>query len=286
MSRRVYPPIERRSGPERLQLVVPCAPRHVSTTTCLSTRAEPDHLQVFGSQRSTRSTTTGTSDPETYQYLDAEGMPVQDAGGPRPTPLRRSRKLLHAGLEQRINPRARPGRSTAKIAFSRPSTQVLTLTRSVDANMDYTNYTRTAGGSTYSCTCGAGRVMPPTARRPATRRSWVGTTISRARHQSHEFALSTRTTGGCAPLGAYWENFQIRHMNFLQKTIPSCTPEKSCRGALPGGCAMPCERDAGPGGDRSDDPQRQHNFGEDLQRGYKADRGVRVGRLRHHPQGC
>src|SRR5260370_6664390 len=46
-------------------------------------------------------------------------------------------------------------------------------------------------------------------------------------HQSHEVRASTpddwRLRG---LLGAYWEDFQIKDdMNFLQKTIPSCTPE-------------------------------------------------------------
>ncbi len=72
-------------------------------------------------------------------------------------------------------------------------------------------------------------------------------------------------------VGAFWEDFDIKDdMNFLYKTIPSCTPANlaALRGGSPGCVAnvMPA-----PGYAAVDPNERNDNvaFGEDLQRGYK-----------------
>jgi outer membrane receptor protein involved in Fe transport len=90
-------------------------------------------------------------------------------------------------------------------------------------------------------------------------------------HQSHELRASTpddwRLRG---LLGAYWEDFQIKDdMNFMQKTIPSCTPENLAAALLPGG--VPCLANVTPVQAAIDPTTRNDftNFGEDLQRGYK-----------------
>src|SRR5260370_40563166 len=70
-------------------------------------------------------------------------------------------------------------------------------------------------------------------------------------------------------LGAYWEDFQIKDdMNFLQKTIPSCTPE-NLAAALAGGPI--CLSNVTPGQAGIDPTTRNHhtNICHELQRGYK-----------------
>ena len=156
------------------------------------------------------------------------------------------------------------------------------LDRHIDQTNDYSNYTRSAYGFYYTCSGGPGGGgfgaggshgappggTPPICYSPIT--SWrdqVTTT-----HQSHELRVSTpdewRARG---ILGAYFEDFEIAdNMNFLYKTIPSCTPE-NLAAALAGG--YPCVANVGPppGTTATDPSVRNDNtaFGEDVHRGYK-----------------
>jgi iron complex outermembrane receptor protein len=156
------------------------------------------------------------------------------------------------------------------------------LDRHIDQTNDYSNYTRSAEGFYYSCSGGPGGGgfgaggspgapaggTPPICYSPIT--SWrdqVTTT-----HQSHELRVSTpdewRARG---ILGAFYEDFEIAdNMNFLYKTIPSCTPE-NLAAAIAGG--YPCVANVGPlpGTTASDPSVRNDNtaYGEDVHRGYK-----------------
>ena len=86
-------------------------------------------------------------------------------------------------------------------------------------------------------------------------------------HQSHEIRLSTpddwRLRG---ILGAYWEDFEIQDdMNFLYKTIPSCTPANLAT-ALGGGAALCRPTSSRPRARRRSNPgERNDNaaFGEE-----------------------
>jgi outer membrane receptor protein involved in Fe transport len=93
-------------------------------------------------------------------------------------------------------------------------------------------------------------------------------------HQSHEFRLSTPDEWRIRGLvGAFWEDFQIKDdMNFLQKTIPSCTPA-NLAAALAGGPI--CLSNVTPVQAALDPSTRNDNtnFGEDLERGYKQTAG-------------
>jgi iron complex outermembrane receptor protein len=158
------------------------------------------------------------------------------------------------------------------------------LVRHVDQTMDYSNYARSAYGFYYSCTGGPGGggfgaggsggpgVPPggttPICYTPVT--SWRDQVTNS--HNSQEIRLSTpddwRARG---ILGAYWEDFEIiDNMNFLYKTIPSCSPENLAN-ALAGG--YPCVANVGPppGTTATDPSVRNDNtaFGEDVHRGYK-----------------
>jgi iron complex outermembrane receptor protein len=146
------------------------------------------------------------------------------------------------------------------------------LTRHIDNTMDYTNYARSIGGFYYTCTGGPaggsqiGAGTPTRCYSPVS--SWHDTVEST--HQSHEFRLSTPDEWQVRGLlGVFWEDFQIRDdMNFLYKSIPSCTPANLAI-ALAGGPV--CVTDVTPVQAAIDPTQRNDSvaFGEDLRRGYK-----------------
>ena len=207
---------------------------------------------------------------QTYQYLDAEGMPVQ-------MPVSLGLTALQPLQESSFMPAWNKDKSettawtvNGKIGDIKAVYTGSYLSRNVDANMDYTNYTRTAGGFYYSCTGGGGSNFgnpgPATCYSPVM--GWHD--YFKTSHQSHEVRASTpddwRLRG---LLGAYWEDFQIKDdMNFMQKTIPSCTPENLAAARAGGpiclGNVTPVQAAIDPTtrGDTT-------NFGEDLQRGYK-----------------
>ncbi len=148
------------------------------------------------------------------------------------------------------------------------------LVRHIDQTNDYSNYTRSAYGFYYTCSGGSGfgsgtpSSTVPTCYSPIT--SWHDQVKNT--HLSNEFRLSTpsswRTRG---IVGLFWEDFEIYdNMNFLYKTIPSCT-STNLANALAGG--LPCVGNVGPlpGAYSSDPSVRNDNvaFGEDIRRGYK-----------------
>jgi outer membrane receptor protein involved in Fe transport len=146
------------------------------------------------------------------------------------------------------------------------------LSRTIDNAADYTNYTRSAGGFYYSCAGGGAKigngVGPLTCYSPVM--SWVDHVETT--HQSHELRLSTPDDWRVRGLvGAFWEDFDIKDdMNFLYKTIPSCTPANL---ALYAAGQQACVGNVipAPGYAAIDPTERNDNtaFGEDLERGYK-----------------
>jgi iron complex outermembrane receptor protein len=146
------------------------------------------------------------------------------------------------------------------------------LDRTIDNAMDYTNYARSQGGFYYTCAGGGAPigkgVGPLTCYSPVS--SWhdyVETT-----HQSHEIRLSTPDEWRIRGLvGAFWENFDIKDdMNFLYKSIPSCTPANLL---LYQAGTQVCVGNVIPApGFAAVDPTERNDsvaFGEDLERGYK-----------------
>jgi iron complex outermembrane recepter protein len=152
------------------------------------------------------------------------------------------------------------------------------LVRHVDQTADYTNYTRSTSGYYYTCAGGSGTGFgtpgsPRTAGQAPVCYSPVTSWHDQVRnaHLSNELRLSTpddwRVRG---LLGAYQENFQITDdMNFLYKTIPSCTAA-NLSSALDGGPV--CVANVGPVPSSYDvDPTLRNDntaFGEDIRRGY------------------
>ena len=207
---------------------------------------------------------------QTYQYLDAEGMPVQMPLGLGLTQLQPLQETSFIPAWNKDKSSSTAWTLNGQMGFLKGIYTGSYLTRTVDANMDYSNYTRTAGGFYYSCTGGGGSNLngagPATCYSPVM--GWHD--YFQTTHQSHEFRVSTseefRLRG---LLGVYWEDFQIKDdMNFNQKTIPSCTPE-NLAAALAGGPI--CLSNVTPVQAAIDPTTRgdNTNFGEDLQRGYK-----------------
>jgi len=84
------------------------------------------------------------------------------------------------------------------------------LSRHVDANMDYSNYTRTAVG--FTTRAPARRVGPRPQRPPICYSPVMGwNDYFENTHMSHELRLSTPDDWRLRGLvGAYWEKFEIR----------------------------------------------------------------------------
>ena len=139
------------------------------------------------------------------------------------------------------------------------------MTRHIEDQQDYTNYSRTAAGMYYQCTGGStgwGNQTP-----------YCYSPISywhdkvRNTHQSHELRISSPEDKRIRLIaGAYWERFKIYDvMDFNYKSIPACTAAlltqgTTCSGLLP---TIPNTTANQPG---IKGPTTA--FGEDTQRGY------------------
>jgi iron complex outermembrane receptor protein len=146
------------------------------------------------------------------------------------------------------------------------------MSRHINQQVDYTNYSRTLYGQYYECTGGTsgllGKGTPLTCYSPVT--SWHDQVQNT--HFSEEVRLSTPDTWRLRGLvGAYYENFRIEDtMDFNYKTVPACGEGNNLANALAGG--LPClGNDAPfPGSTTNAPGVRPDNtgFGEEVQRGY------------------
>ena len=143
------------------------------------------------------------------------------------------------------------------------------LERTIDNQVDYTNYSRTAYGMYYECTGGTTGFGkgPATCFSPAT--YWHDHVKNT--HLTNEFRLSTPDTWRLRAIGGvFQETFRVfDQMNFEYKTIPACNPANLAT-ALAGG--QPCLADPRtfPGAEVNNPGIRDDNagFGEDVKRGY------------------
>ena len=207
---------------------------------------------------------------QSYQYLDAEGMPVEMPVSLGLTPLQPLQESSFMPAWNRDRSSITSWTLNGKVGDFKLIYTGSYVNRRVEAQQDYTNYTRTAGGFYYSCTGGGGSARGGNA--PARCYSpvmgWNDNFVST--HQSHEFRVSSpddwRLRG---LLGVYWEDFDIKDdMNFYQNTIPTCSPSNLAL-ALAGGPT--CVSTVTPVNAAVDPTTRNDltNFGEDLDRGYK-----------------
>ena len=151
--------------------------------------------------------------------------------------------------------------------------------------MDYTNYSRSAGGMYYQCVGGSTGFGTGTPSCYSPVGYWQDTIHST--HISNEFRVSTPDDWRLRAIGgAYWEEFHIYDdMNFNYKTIPACNPA-NLSAALAGGPICVADVRTAPGSTANDPGIRSDAtaFGEDTQRGYNQYAVLRFGGLRHHPR--
>jgi len=143
------------------------------------------------------------------------------------------------------------------------------MSRHIEQQMDYTNYTRTASGIYYECT-GAGTGWgngTPVCYSPVG--YWHDTVNSD--HWTEELRASTPSSWRVRGIaGAFWEDFLIEDvMNFNYKTIPSCS-SGNLASALAGGPACVANVGTYAGSTANNPGVRGDNtaFGEDTRRGY------------------
>jgi iron complex outermembrane recepter protein len=209
---------------------------------------------------------------QTYQYMDAEGMSAQYPISSQETPLGPWQETSFTPAYDKDKWENTSWTVNGKIGDFKLVYTGGYLSRTIDNAMDYSNYTRSSGGFYYTCAGGGAPigngVGPLKCYSPVL--SWLDHVETT--HQSHELRLSTPDDWRLRGLvGAFWEDFDIKDdMNFLYKTIPSCTPAnlvlyaagtQACAGNV-----MPA-----PGYAAIDPSERNDNvaFGEDLERGYK-----------------
>ncbi|MEN2790868.1 TonB-dependent receptor [Sphingomonas oligophenolica] len=139
------------------------------------------------------------------------------------------------------------------------------MTRHLETQQDYTNYSRTGGGMYYQCTGGGtgwGSGTPFCYSPVAYWHDKVRNT-----HMTHEFRVSTPDDKRIRAIaGAFYEEFRIYDvMDFNYKTIPTCTTGLIAANAACSGLVQPYP------GSTINTPGLKSNstaFGEDTQRGY------------------
>jgi outer membrane receptor protein involved in Fe transport len=147
------------------------------------------------------------------------------------------------------------------------------LVRHISQQVDYTNYSRSAGGMYYQCVGGStGWKGTPTAKTPfcySPNSYWHDDV--RNTHLSNEIRVSTPDDWRLRAIGGvYQEQFRIQdEMNFNYKTIPDCNPTNLAI-ALAGGPTCIGNVATAPNSTANDPGPRGNNtaFGEDTQRGY------------------
>ncbi len=141
--------------------------------------------------------------------------------------------------------------------------------RDIHEQMDYTNYSRSAGGMYYQCVGGSTGFGTGQASCYSPLGYWQDTIHST--HVSSELRLSTPDNWRLRAIGgAYWEEFHIYDdMNFNYKTIPACN-QANLTGALAGGPVCVADVRPSPAATLNDPSIRSDAtaFGEDTQRGY------------------
>jgi len=143
------------------------------------------------------------------------------------------------------------------------------LVRNISQQMEYSNYSRTAGGMYYQCTGGTtgwGKAAPQCYSPVG---YWQDTV--RNTHLSNEFRINSPDTWRLRFLaGVFNEEFKIQDVqNFNYKTIPACTPA-NLTVALAGGPVCVADVTTAPGSTANDPGIRGDStaFGEDTHRGY------------------
>ena len=145
------------------------------------------------------------------------------------------------------------------------------MSRHINQQNDYTNYSRTLYGQYYECTGGGAGLLGKgalTCYSPIT--SWHDVVYNT--HESHEFRASTPDSWRLRAIaGAFYEKFRIEDtMDFNYKTVPACRQGNNLAVALAGGAPCLGNLEPFPGSTTNEPGVRPDNtgFGEEVQRGY------------------
>lgn len=204
---------------------------------------------------------------ESYQDLDAEGSSAQEPIGIDFQPLQKLQTTIFTPSFNKDRYWNTAWTLNGKVADFKVIYTGGYMTRHIEDQQDYANYSRTAAGMYYQCTGGTtgwGNLAPVCY-------SPLGYWHDKVRntHQSHELRISSPEDKRIRVIaGGYWERFKIYDvMDFRYKTIPQCTPAilalgtVTCSGVLP---PIPGATLNQPGVNKD----ATTAFGEDTQRGY------------------
>ena len=211
---------------------------------------------------------------QSYQNMDAEGLSAQYPTGSDGQALSQLQNTVFSPVWDKDNFESTSWTLNGQIGDLKTVYTGSYLSRNIDNQNDYTNYSRTGYGVYYTCSGGTGAGLggglgqPVRCYSPVT--SWRD--IVKNTHQSHEIRITTPDSERLRGIGGlFWEDFQILDvMNFNYRNIPSCNPTNLAVAQAGGAPCVsnvstnPLSTSTNPGmrGDTT-------GFGEDAQRGYK-----------------
>ncbi len=208
---------------------------------------------------------------ESFQMLDAEGLSTTLPVGSDFQPLKPLETTVFSPTYDKDRFQNTAWTVNGKVGDLKLIYTGGYMSRHINQQMDYTNYSRTLYGQYYECTGGGAGLLGKgalTCYSPVT--SWHD--VVRNTHWSNEVRLSTpddwrfRAVGG-----AFYEQFRIFDtMDFNYKTVPACRQGNNLAAALAGGAPCFGNDEPFPGSTTNEPGPRPDNtgFGEEVQRGY------------------
>ena len=208
---------------------------------------------------------------ESFQHLDAEGLSTTLPVGSDFQPLKPLETTVFSPTYDKDRFVNSAWTVNGKVGDLRVIYTGGYMTRHINQQMDYTNYSRTLYGQYYECTGGTSGLLgkgPLTCYSPVT--SWHD--VVRNTHMSHEIRVSTPDTWRLRAIGGvFYEKFRIFDtMDFNYKTVPACHVGNNLAVALAGGAPCFGNDEPFPGSTTNEPGPRPDNtgFGEEVQRGY------------------
>ncbi len=206
---------------------------------------------------------------ESFQNLDAEGLSVEYPTGSDFQKLSPLQVTAFAPSYDKDKYQNTAWTLDGKIGDLKAVYTGGYMERNISQQMEYTNYSRSAGGMYYQCTGGStgwGNGAPVCYSPVGYWQDTVKNT-----HLTNEFRVSTPDDWQIRAIGgAFYEQFRIYDVqNFNYKTIPACSPA-NLAAALAGGAPCVADVTTAPGATTNDPGIRSDStaFGEDTQRGY------------------
>jgi iron complex outermembrane receptor protein len=202
---------------------------------------------------------------ESYQKMDAEGSFAQEPVGLNFQPLQPLQTTIFTPSYNKDKYWNTAWTLNGKIGDFKLVYTGAYMSRSIEDQQDYSNYSRTAAGMYYQCTGGGTGWGTATPQCYSPLGYWHDQVHNT--HQSHELRIQTPENKRIRAIaGGYWEQFKISDvMDFNYKTIPACTTALLAQGQTCSGVVTTI-----PGATTNQPGPKGPNtaFGEDTQRGY------------------